>query len=436
MVRDERSIQSHAIGAGQTAPLSRRARGSAYLLVLGASILLVVAGTGAIYAAGIRRASAELNIESWRARLAAEGGIDAALEAIRTDSNWRTTYRNGTAFASLPMTGAAARVTLADPLDGDISNNIADSVQVLSQGTSGRAQSKLQVTLSTRSVAYSSLDVAMCSGGIQTHTGTTIANGQTIGSNLAITATLASISGRVESTVSVLGLIFTGTTASLVPARTLPGADAFTYYTTVGSSAGSTTLPLVGGKRALTRQLVSPGSAPLMMSGSTQGIYVIDCQGNDVTISNSRIVGTIVLLNTGAGSKVTGAINWTPSVANYPCLLVSGPMTIDIDQANGLSEAGTPGVNFNPASTPYLGASDSDTTDSYPTEIKGLIYIAGSLTLGGNPKITGNLIVRDSITSTGSLTLVYDATWRDSPPPGFATTSVMISPGSWKQLVD
>ena len=49
--------------------------------------------------------------------------------------------------------------------------------------------------------------------------------------------------------------------------------------------------------------------------------------GSSITIKECRIVGTLVLLNTGASSIVGGysnndCVNWTPAYSNLPCLLV------------------------------------------------------------------------------------------------------------------
>jgi hypothetical protein len=63
---------------------------------------------------------------------------------------------------------------------------------------------------------------------------------------------------------------------------------------------------------------------------NAQGIYWIDCAGNKLVIERSRIVGTLLVTNPGAGSCINnGPINWTPAVAGYPALLVDADIATD-----------------------------------------------------------------------------------------------------------
>jgi len=155
-------------------------------------------------------------------------------------------------------------------------------------------------------------------------------------------------------------------------------------------------LPLNGeGYREIRGEVLSPLSNPFGANLNGEGVYVIDCLGQQVVIAESRIVATIVLVNPASGSGVQNAVNWEPAVANYPALLVDGSMRFEFDNTP-LSEAAVK-TNFNPAGTPYLGSEDSDKKDEYPSLIKGLVYVSGDLTVHQTPTLQGRAGRREHV---------------------------------------
>ena len=122
---------------------------------------------------------------------------------------------------------------------------------------------------------------------------------------------------------------------------------------------------------------------------------------------------------------------------DFPVLLVEGNVSIRLKSVAGpLSEA-TCGTNFNPAGAPYSGVTDTDKTDQYPNEIRGLIHVKGSLTLWETTRMVGVVICEGILSCQGTNTTVYDAGLYASPPQGYTCVEGMkVSPGSWKQVVD
>jgi Tfp pilus assembly protein PilX len=186
------------------------------------------------------------------------------------------------------------------------------------------------------------------------------------------------------------------------------------------------------------RVLLSPTSNPY---GSTnaQGIYILNCQNQNVTIGPCRIVGTLVLLNAGSNTTIQGPIIWEPAVPGYPAFLTASPLTISVNSSVGLSEA-TLGVNFNPPGTPYPfvgGNTNATASDGYPSIINGLIYCGGDLTVSSSPTINGCIISAGSIQlNSASLNLTYGNASYAYPPPGFSTTlpALYPVPGSWERV--
>lgn len=418
-------------GPGRGAPA-----GSAYIIMLGASLLVAVLGIGALTAARTRRAADEVRISGFKAKLVAEAGIEVAMDAIANDANWRTTYSNGTWIASRLAGDGRFSVDGTDPVDGNLANNVNDQVDLVSTGVAGAARQKIKVSLLATPNPYSCLGVALCSGGAQTHTGTTITCNQTLASSLTITGVLADVTGDVEAT-AVVGTLFRGSTTILATVRQFPNASTvFSQYASGATSISWGSIPTVSSKKTISRVALSSAVNPFGATNAS-GMYVIDCAGNDLYVKDLRVVGTLILLNAGSGTTFSGSINWAPSASDKPALLVQGSCTFSFSGSTPLAETGTTSVNFNPAGMAYLGATDSDTLDSYPSQIQGLAYVSGGVTTSGDPKFVGVLVAGGAVSTSGTLTLTYDATVAGNPPAGFANAPVMkVKAGSWEQVVD
>jgi hypothetical protein len=190
----------------------------------------------------------------------------------------------------------------------------------------------------------------------------------------------------------------------------------------------------------LDRIVLSPTSNPYG-AVNANGLYVLDCNGQNVTISACRIVGTLVLLNAGSATKVQGPISWEPATPGYPTLMVATSITLDFDASVPLSES-TYGVNFNPAGTPSPysgGASDVDAADGYPSIINGIIYCGGDLTLATAPGFKGCVIAAGKINCTGAaVNFSYSNASFVNPPPGFTTAYPALYPvaGTWQRVTN
>ena len=178
------------------------------------------------------------------------------------------------------------------------------------------------------------------------------------------------------------------------------------------------------GGRFLTRSALGLGVNPFG-SGNAQGIYWINCGGNKLVVEQSRILGTLVVLNPGSGSELSASpVHLSPATAGYPSLIVNGDLTIRATDL-GLSEAEC-ATNFNPAGLPYefnsafSAATDSGTggiNDIYPSEVQGLVAVSGNLTYENFPRVRGQTIVGGSISGTPSFEHRPDSF--HNPPPSF-----------------
>jgi hypothetical protein len=189
----------------------------------------------------------------------------------------------------------------------------------------------------------------------------------------------------------------------------------------------------------MTKQLLAPGVNTVGGGLNSDGVYYISAPAG-ITISNCRINGTLVIDAPGQTVTISGSVFMAPARSDYPVLIVNGKLTMQADSTVPLSEA-TQGFNFNPAGAAYQSNTDADTTDTYPSEIDGLIHSNDKTIVQGNQLIRGTLLCESNdgtqaVYLDSSPQLIYDATLYTNPPMGYTTSVTMkVAPGGWKQTV-
>ncbi len=410
---------------------SRRHRGTVYIAILGLSILVAVIGLGGIALSRAQARARDLQADIDEARGYAMDAVELARTLINADPNWRTDYANGNWFTNQSWGNGSFTLNVTDPA-GALNNADTDPVTITGTGMKGQAAQRIQVTLVPVLTPYSCMYAAACVGGLMSLNNTTVIGaGALISSNTSITTGNAAVYPSAESAGAILGSTFYANTTSLASPRTLPPSTVFDYYNANGTTIAYSSLPSGG---TIQNCLLSPTSNPYGATNA-KGIYVVNCNFQNVKINNCRIVGTLVLLN-ASNVTIQGKINWEPAVANLPCLLIQGSANIQTD-TTVLTEGGSI-PNLNPASTPYpypSGASNTTTNDTYPSIIDGLVYVSGNFTSQSNPSID-NLIVTGTWTASGTITFNPQPILLSNPPPGFRTVNMAVSPGTWKQVVN
>ncbi len=419
-------------------PHSYRRRGSMYVAVLGTSMMITVIGYSALTLARVERSSAEGSSDFTAARFYAQSAIEMGQHYIRENPNWRSNYSDEPPRFPKPIGTGEYSFEVTDGTgdgDGDLKDNTSESIILRGTGWEGQSRYKLQVTMVNKIEPLTCLEVAM-------HAGTSIAfdnaqvqsNQATISANSTVAASSSSIYPAVEAVSGLSGGTYHSATNTGIAARTMPGLSAFDHYVLNGTPILYSTLVLLHGGE-IRETVLSPNSNPYGLT-NPNGVYVINCSGGDLRIRNARIVGTLVVLN-ARRVRVEDSISWEPAVSNYPSLLVSGDA--ELRYTNETLKKSSTNVNFNPAGTPY-GASvttDTDKSDSYPSKIIGLVYVSSNIQTENHVTIDGVLVAGAKIDATGNLDLTYRSTFYDNPPPGFGEAPKMvISPGTWKQLVD
>ncbi len=404
-----------------------------YVMVFSTTLIVSLLGLAGIAIVRIERLQAGGCDDMLRARLNARSAVELALRVIANDPNWRTTYSNGVETTTQAL-GANGRGTVSWILS-DSDGSLTDGDTALRLKGIGRIGDVVQVSeVALPSNQLTCLEVSMHAQNLLTIAGSDILSSGTISSNNIVQESGGSnVNIDVEAVNNITGNDYFGNTTIGITPRTMPDSSVFDYYVANGTNISVLSLE-GGGTRELKQCVLSPTSNPY---GATnpQGIYVIDCLGLKVRIKDCRVVGTLVLLNPADTSEI-GAdyINWEPAVPNYPSLLVSGSIILIVeDVSNGLDESNT--GNLNPPGTPFPysgGFTDSDTADKWPSELKGLFYASGNISIElKDPKITGVVVSGQDLTIKRNTQIIYSPVFFSNPPPGFRTNIVRAIPGSW-----
>jgi len=252
--------------------------GTIYVAVLGAATIVMILGLSGLTAVRIKARTANAEGESKKAHRSAHSAIVQGLFHIQTDSNWRTTFTNGT-WVPYTFGGANLSWKVVDEQDGDLADDPTEPVRLHGKGEFGSSTQLLSVLLEVtkpqpmdalRTAVHSAGELYIKGGKSLTATG---APASTNG-NFKIDGTLF---GSVEAATQTGGGTVTGTVTIPAPAKNLPAATVFDDY-----KAKATILPYSGDIDTL---VIAPGINEYILGQlNPDGVYFIDTVGNDLKI--------------------------------------------------------------------------------------------------------------------------------------------------------
>jgi type II secretory pathway pseudopilin PulG len=429
----ETTREIHKMRRKTLSRMKRARRGYLYVAVLFTTLIVSTMGLVALSTAALRTRSTIDANDRLTAEALARSAIEDAILRVRGESNWRMVFANNVEYppSGVALGGGSYTYKLLDE-DGNLSDDDSDSVRIVGIGRSGRAVAAESVRLVATGAPLSCLQSSFhCQGDISMNLLVSFTTNQQVSSNSNISATapFSSIQGDAQAVGSVSGPV-SGVKTPGAAARRMPGSSVLDYYLDNGAWISITSLPLVSGAYTIENQLLSPQNNPYG-TRNLEGVYVIDCQGQRIRIKNSRIVGTIVLLNPASNSLLEGSLRWDEAVGNYPALLATGDIEIRFGE-DKLRESSI-GLNLNPVGTPYQGDEDNDQNDSYDSEVNGLVYLSGRFDAAPDFQTSRfrGVCVCNSITAQSLCRFLYRPLFLDAPPPGFARGNPMaVSPGS------
>lgn len=415
--------------------------GSVYIAVLGASMVIALV---ALTASGVGRLTLRSSAMAENARRAArhaQSGVDYALVWLNDNPAWRTSLTSGQLSAAvLPDSSddGSFQWSVTDA-DGDLADDDRDHALLRTIGRSGAGMTEsvavLEVAIEPSGGSLSCLESAIhAASSVSFEAGAEAYGSGEVSSGGDVDASSAVVTLDVEAVGAITGGTYYGPTTVTINGRKSPGEHVFDWYVQQGTRIPLTSLPLTSGVRYLEwsrlgRTINDFGEV------NPRGVYWIDCEGVDVRIRWTRLLGTLVLLNAGSATAVEDVALLQSEGLNHPVLLVDGDLQIDLESSmSGQVLQETAPYNFNPAGFPYSGGEDADSVDSYPSRIDGIVYATGTIRVADNGTVEGVLIADAVEVAAGAkLDVTHRAYPTHYPPPGFsAGQGVRLLPGVFR----
>ena len=393
-------------------------KGGAYFLVLASAIVITATVIGLSFVTMQFRRTSKSQVEIDQAVIHAELGIRHALRFPATVPTWRDLLASGVWLQDIQVDGATYTVAGVDPVDGDLSNG--GDVWLTATAKVGNVSRTVRVEAIEQKSPHEVLKYAVVSG-VQVklqHTAQVNGNAASNG-NIAGVGSKHSVNGNGEA-VGTISATVTGTVTEGIAPKTLPDTAAILQY----YSSIATVIPYQG---SIVNVLLSPQSNPFGATNA-DGVYLMQCGGGGVAISNCRIVGTLILENCSGGSSIDKGINWQPARADYPALIVNQE-GLNIYPLGDLNEQSI-GVDLSLEGEPGYGSA----TDSYPSLIRGTVYIDGYVYIYRGSHLLGTVVTTDFLWIQNNAIVDYDPAVLDNPPPGFYESKLGPVGGTW-QLV-
>lgn len=427
----------------RTDPRPRARRGSVYIFVLGAAIVLLIIGLSVITVARLSARTTTAAGDVAEAEILAEDAVELALAAIATNSTWRTDFASGTETSQKPLDNGTVSFKLVDEVDGDLANNPRDPVRVYGYGRFHDALRLYSLLVSAKATGYPVFKTPAHAGDSVDGHDTIFAAGGPFSSNNQWTAKAGSIvNGDIQGTSVQLDGQVNGMATILAAPLSLPPSSLFDRYKAQATDIAFSSIP----GRIIGRTVLSPAANPYG-AANAKGIYhILVPNKGTLTIWQSRLVATLlVTLSDEATLATSGPFLMEPPRPDYPALLVRASTTRATVSLGGssspLSEASCV-VNFNPPGTPYPwpnGTSDTNLLGTYPAEFHGLLHVVGTgftTTIGGNFTGRGTIITEGKMYLGTGARLTVDLGLYDNPPQGYETLIQMVpSSGTWRREV-
>ena len=409
----------------------RRRRGAIYLLVLAVAANVLVIGLAATYLVRVRLRAVVNNNEAREARLLAQSAVEQAVSAMNdAPTTWRQDFFSGVQTTPIAFGAGQMSFILTDD-DGDLADDATDPLWIDGIGQVGgavwveRARARIDGGLPLeflRTALHCRTSLTGAFGTVLTVVGAPASADSDFAFNGSITGDAEAVSA--SGTGSVSGTLTTPVTKKGMPARTL-----LDHYV-----ARATTLTYSGD---LNKIVLGPGVNEYDGSGvNADGVYYLNTGGSNLAISIVRVCGTLIV-DVGNGTLTIGTCLMQPYREDFPVLIVKGSVNAYM-QTPQLAEGAPNSHNLNPSGAPYQGVSDSDTADTYPLGLFGLVHIIGELTVQDCGVSKGVFVVDGQVTVAGTASqITHDSGLMLNPPLGYTddpnSTAMIIRGGSWSR---
>ena len=123
----------------QNVGVRNRRRGSTYILVIFATLMVAAIGLATLNLDRVQGQTGADGADFIEARSYARAGIEIGMLMIRNDPYWRTDLGNAPWVTNRPIGAGSFSLSATNPVSGDVTVGNNDPVILTSTGTKGRA---------------------------------------------------------------------------------------------------------------------------------------------------------------------------------------------------------------------------------------------------------------------------------------------------------
>lgn len=240
--RSSRSVRGRA--GGNNSGHSPNRRGTMYLLVLIASLIVATIGFASLQLLRLQGQSGSETRDFMEARMLARSAVEIGMLKIRNDPYWRRNFGNGSWISNQTLGSGKISLSASDPVDNDVTKGENHPVVLTGTGQKGTSIYKTSVRLEVGPRVGSCLEVSMIAGDDMTVTAATLNSDQTVAANDdVIGASGATINSNVEAADTITGGSYTKAQATTT-ARTMPTpSSVVNEYVTRGTAFSYLAIP-------------------------------------------------------------------------------------------------------------------------------------------------------------------------------------------------
>jgi len=397
-----------------------RRRGSAYVMILGVSLVLAVIGLAAVTVTRINARTVRADNHWAEAQVLAFSAAEHALARIGETSGWRTAFA-GTE-TKVAFGGGTMSWRLLDEADGDLGDDPAEPFVILASGAVGEAEFAVRVQCRIVGEALEVLRTCLHAAGridLAPHAEVQALGGPVSTNGALELANDSHIAGDVEAdSVTGKGTI-DGTVTAPAPPKAMPDASVFQTYRDLATSLGPRT---VLDNVLLSRWVSDYGSS------HPDGVYFIDAPGRSVIVRDTVVYGTLVV----RCSKLTldGRVLMMNARKDYPVLVVDGDLVVSVDGW----ERDRPVPWTGPDPSPWDALPDG-AGERFYDDLRGLVHVQGDVDVRRTTRTYGALLAGGKITCGASARVRLDTDLSEHPPMGYTTGAGTVVCGGWSQVV-
>lgn len=385
-------------------------RGSAYILVLGATMLVTTMAIGAAMVLSSEIQSQAKRRELAQTTIAAQSVLELGALTFDNSVGQRKAIAQGAAVVSARIGGVKA-ATYATAQDGSaITLDPADPFTMTSYAEGLNASQGVTIDVTPVAATPTSFAAAIHAGGSITISKSTIGGGPMFGATGSVTAgSNSTIATPVYSSDLIAGGTFSAGTKSGVDKKTMPSELGLEYYASRATPIAYASIP----SGTIENCVMGPGLNPYG-TADVNGLYAIDCGGKDLRIRDCRIAVSLIVWNVGTLTVEKG-VHWATPNKRLPALGMKGTaLSLALTDAS-IAESSVR-VNLTPIALPFQGVGDTTTTSVLPNTLQGAFYVEGDVTVQTVLPLEGSLVCTGNMTISSARVSLNRPTNFEVPP--------------------